>query len=280
MAATPELTPRRSRATVAVMRAPDSRPMTIESDALSLPGIRHGFFTRSGGVSDGVYASLNIGLGSRDDPARVIENRGRVADAMGVPRDCLVTPWQYHSDVTLTVERPWRDDDQPEADAVVTSVPGLALGISTADCAPVLFADADARVIGAAHAGWRGALAGILESTLDAMERLGAQRSRSVAVIGPTISAPSYEVGDEFQAQFMAADPANEAYFHLPAGGERPHFDLPAFAAGRLRRAGVGRVVDVERCTYAAQEDFFSFRRATHRREPDYGRLISTIALR
>jgi len=253
--------------------------MKIEADALALPGIRHGFFTRNGGVSDGIYGSLNIGLGSKDDTARVVENRGRVADAMQVSRDRLVTPWQYHSDVALTVERPWRDDERPEADAVVTRTAGLALGITTADCTPVLFADPDAKVVGAAHAGWRGAFGGVLESTLDAMERLGADRTRIVAVIGPTISKANYEVGPDFRETFLAADPANDRYFAVPDGMEKPHFDLPAYAAGRLRDAGAGTIVDLRRCTYAEEDLFFSYRRTTHRGEPDYGRLIAAIAL-
>ncbi len=253
--------------------------MKIEAEALGLPGIRHGFFTRHGGVSEGVYGSLNIGLGSKDDPARVIENRGRVADAMGVKRDRLVTPWQYHSDVALVVEHPWADDDRPEADAVVTATPGIALGVSTADCTPVLFADPDAKVVGGAHAGWRGALAGVLEATVEAMERLGAGRAGVVAVIGPTISRENYEVGHDFRENFLTADPANDRFFSLPDGEDKPRFDLPAYAAERLRRAGVGTVVDLARCTYAEEDLFFSFRRTTHRREPDYGRLIAAIAL-
>jgi len=253
--------------------------MKIESDALDLPGIRHGFFTRRGGVSEGVYGSLNIGLGSKDDQAKVTENRGRVADAMQVPREKLVTPWQYHSAVALTVDRPWTADDRPEADAVVTRVPGIALGISTADCTPVLFADPDAKVIGAAHAGWRGAQGGVLEATIGAMEGLGAERARIVAVIGPTISQDNYEVGADFREQFLAADPANDRWFETPPGREKPHFDLPGFAADRLARAQAGTVVDLRRCTYAEEDLFFSYRRTTHRAEPDYGRLVSAIAL-
>ncbi|MEJ8572226.1 peptidoglycan editing factor PgeF [Microbaculum marinum] len=253
--------------------------MKIESPALALPGIRHGFFTRHGGVSEGIYGSLNIGLGSRDDPARVAENRGRVADAMEVPRDRLVTPWQSHSAVTLNVERPWTDDDRPDADAVVTRVPGLAIGISTADCTPVLFADPDARIVGAAHAGWRGALGGVLESAVDAMEGLGAHRDRIIAVIGPTISQDNYEVGHDFMQTFIDADPANARWFEMPAGKDRPHFNLPAYAAARLRSAEVGTVIDLGLCTYGEEDRFFSFRRTTHREESDYGRLISAIAL-
>lgn len=253
--------------------------MKIETEALDMSGIRHGFFTRRGGVSEGIYGSLNIGLGSKDDPARVAENRGRVADAMEVPRARLVTPWQYHSAIALTVERPWTNDDRPEADAVVTRTPGLALGISTADCTPVLFADPDAKVVGAAHAGWRGALAGVLDATVDAMEQLGADRRRIVAVIGPTISQANYEVGDDFRDTFLAADPENACWFAAAPGKAKPHFDLPAYAADRLRRASIGTIVDLGRCTYADEDRFFSFRRTTHRAEPDYGRLISAISL-
>jgi YfiH family protein len=256
------------------------KAMKIEAEAMSLPGIRHGFFTRHGGVSEGPYGSLNIGLGSKDDPRRVIENRGRVADAMEVSRDRLVTLWQHHSDVTLIVEKPWENDDRPEADAVVTAVPGLALGVSTADCTPVLFADPNARVIGGAHAGWRGAFGGILESTVSAMERLGADRNRIIAVIGPTISQDNYEVGHDFRENFLAADPENDRYVSTPEGKDKPHFDLPAYAAARLKAADVSTVVDLGRCTYGEEDLFFSFRRSTHRSEPDYGRLIAAIALK
>ena len=253
--------------------------MMLTTDLLALPGLRHGFFTRNGGVSEGLYGSLNIGLGSKDEPDRVHENRGRVADTLGVSRDRLVTPWQYHSGIALVVDRPWSPDDRPEADAVVTATPGLALGISTADCTPVLFADPDARVIGAAHAGWRGAIGGVLEATLDAMERLGAKRAQVIAVIGPTISQANYEVGPEFEHQFRKADPGNTRWFTVPAGEEKAHFDLPGYTAHRLQAAGTGTVTDLGRCTYAEEDLFFSFRRTTHREEPDYGRLISAIAL-
>lgn len=253
--------------------------MKIETDALALPGIRHGFFTRKGGVSDGVYGSLNIGLGSKDDPARVEENRSRVAGAMGVEPDRLVTPWQHHSAATLTVERPWTADDRPRADAVVTGERDLAIAVSTADCTPVLFADADAGIVGAAHAGWRGAFGGVLESAIGAMVDLGAERSRIVAVIGPTISQDNYEVGHDFRDTFLAADPENDRWFIVPPGRDKPHFDLPGYAASRLRRAGVGTVHDLGLCTYGDESRFYSYRRSTHRAEPDYGRLISAIAL-
>lgn len=253
--------------------------MKIESAVLSRPGLRHGFFTRHGGVSEGLYGSLNIGLGSKDDPARVAENRGRVADSMEVPRDRLVTPWQYHSAVALTVDRPFGPRDRPRADAVVTRQPGIALGISTADCTPVLFADPQAQVVGAAHAGWRGALAGVIEATIEAMLGLGAARERIVAVIGPTISQANYEVGEDFRQAFLDADPGNDRYFARPEGSAKPHFDLPRYVAERLARAGIAAIENLHLCTYAQEESFFSFRRTTHRAEPDYGRLISAIAI-
>lgn len=253
--------------------------MKIESTVLSRPGLRHGFFTRHGGVSEGLYGSLNIGLGSRDDPARVAENRGRVADAMEVPRDRLLTPWQYHSAVALTVDRPFGPGDRPEADAVVTRHAGIALGVSTADCTPVLFADSEAGVIGAAHAGWRGALAGVVEATIEAMLGLGAARERILAVIGPTISQANYEVGEDFRQAFLDTDPVSDRYFARPDGAQKPHFDLPGYVAGRLARAGIAEIEDLRMCTYAEEETFFSFRRTTHRAEPDYGRLISAIAI-
>ncbi len=253
--------------------------MKIESAGLSRPGLRHGFFTRNGGVSEGLYGSLNIGLGSNDEPARVAENRGRVADAMEVPRDRLVTPWQYHSAVALAIDRPFGPDDRPEADAVVTRRPGIALGVSTADCTPVLFADSEAMVIGATHAGWRGALAGVVEATIQAMIGLGAARERILAVIGPTISQANYEVGEDFRQTFLDADPGNDRYFARAEGSAKPHFDLPGYVAGQLAGAGIAEIEDLRLCTYAEEETFFSFRRTTHRAEPDYGRLISAIAI-
>lgn len=265
--------------TIPFSRAPAIRPIRIEAAGLSRPGLRHGFFTRRGGVSEGLYDSLNIGLGSQDDPARVAENRGRVADAMEVPRHRLVTPWQYHSAVALTVDRPFGPADRPKADAVVTRQPGIALGVSTADCTPVLFADPDARVVGAAHAGWRGALAGIVEATIEAMLGLGAARERIIAVIGPTISQANYEVGEDFRQTFLDDDPGSERYFARRDPAAKPRFDLPGYVAGRLARAGIGEVEDLRLCTYAEEESFFSFRRTTHRAEPDYGRLISSIAI-
>jgi len=253
--------------------------MHIQAPALaSLPRIRHAFFTRQGGVSEGIYATLNGGIGSSDEPARVQENRRRMTEAMGVPPEALISVYQVHSPDAVVVEGPWTGE-RPKADGMVTNVPGLTLGITTADCGPVLFADAQARVIGAAHAGWRGAVTGVLESTLDAMERLGARRDNIVAVLGPTISQKAYEVGPDFIERFNKEAPGHERFLR-PA--ERPGhamFDLPGFIGARLATAGIGQFADLGLCTYSDEERFFSYRRTTHRQEPDYGRLISAIAL-
>ena len=254
--------------------------MKIESPALSaLAGIRHAFFTRAGGVSQGFYSSLNGGVGSDDLPAHVTENRARMAAAVGVSPDRLLTAYQIHSPTVVTAERPWDVDARPKADAIVTKVPGLAIAVSTADCGPILFADQPAGVIGAAHAGWRGAFNGVAEATIATMERCGAERSRIVAVLGPMIRQPNYEVGPEFVAQFNAADPANDRFFKPSARADHALFDLAGYIAARLTAAGVGRIDDVNRCTYADPQTFFSYRRSVHRRETDYGRHINAIAL-
>ena len=245
----------------------------------ALDGIRHAFFTREGGVSEGIYASLNGGVGSNDDRAHVAENRARMAAALGVAPDALVTPYQIHSADVVVAQAPWAPDARPRADAMVTRVPGLAIGVSTADCGPVLLADPAARVIGAAHAGWRGALAGVTDAAIAAMERLGAERGRIVAVLGPTIRQPSYEVGSELVARFVAADPANGRFFRPATRPGHALFDLPGYVATRLAAAGVGTIEDVAECTYADPLHYFSFRRATHRGEPDYGRHVNAIAL-
>lgn len=242
-----------------------------------LAGIRHGFFTRSGGVSGDIYATLNCGLGSRDDPAAVAENRARAARALGVDTDALATPHQVHSPAVVVADRAWPDGaGAPRADALVTARAGLAVGVATADCAPILFAAPDARVIAAAHAGWRGALAGIVAETVAAMERLGARRGAIRAAIGPTISQAAYEVGPEFRDRFLAADPAHARFF---AAGDRPHFDLPGFLLARLRETGIDDAVDLGLCTYADETRWFSYRRATHHGEQDYGRLLAAIVL-
>ena len=253
--------------------------MFIQAPALaSQSGIRHAFFTRQGGVSDGIYASLNGGIGSSDEPAKVQENRRRMAEALGVEHDALISVYQVHSPDAVIVEGPWRGE-RPKADAMVTAMPGLALGITTADCGPVLFADEEARVIGAAHAGWRGAVTGVLESTLTAMERLGARREKIVAVLGPTISQNAYEVGPDFIRRFTEEAPGHERFFKEAERPDHAMFDLPGFIGARLEAAGIGAFTNLGLCTYSDEERFFSYRRTTHRKEPDYGRLISAITL-
>ncbi len=252
--------------------------MTLEiltSDILS--PFRHGFFTRRGGASSGVFAGLNCGFGSSDQSDSVAINRARVADAMEVTPEQLVTLHQVHSSDVVTVTGP-HGPPLPKADAMVTTVPGLALSVLTADCQPVLFADANAGVIGATHAGWKGALGGVLEATIDAMEALGAKRENTCAVIGPTISQAAYEVGPEFFDTFMDDTPENSRFF---AKGREDHmmFDLPAFGLHRLRAAGVAKAEWLRHCTYNDPERFFSYRRATHLKEADYGRLIACIRL-
>lgn len=254
------------------------RPEPIRAEALERAGagIRHGFFTRTGGVSSGIYAGLNVGVGSADQSESVVENRRRVAAWMNVPAERLVTLHQVHSPDVVHVTGTF-DSARPKADAMVTDRPGLALGVLTADCGPVLFADAQARVIGAAHAGWKGAFSGVLENTVAAMERLGARRENIAAVLGPAISAANYEVGPEFVARFMEEDEANARYFTAGSAGHAM-FDLNAYSLDRLARAGV-RSGHIALCTYAEAERFYSYRRATHRGEADYGRQISAIVL-
>lgn len=252
--------------------------MTLEiltSDMLA--PFRHGFFTRKGGASSGVFQGLNCGTGSSDQSEVVQINRARVAEAMNAPVSQLVTVHQIHSADVAIVEAPF-EGDRPKVDALVTATPGLVLAILTADCQPVLFADRASGVIGAAHAGWRGARDGVLEATLDAMETIGAQRDQIVAVVGPSISQQAYEVGPEFFDDFLTEDSENSRFF---AGGEgdRMMFDLPSYGLHRLRRAGVRDAEWVRHCTYASPDRFFSYRRATHAGEADYGRLISTIRL-
>jgi len=254
--------------------------MTLEiitSDALA--PLRHGFFTRRGGASSGVFHGLNCGRGSSDQSDVVAINRARAAAAMGVPPAALVGVHQVHSPDVVTVTSA---DDQPaggaRADAMVTDVPGLSLGILTADCQPVLFADHEAGVIGAAHAGWKGALDGVLEATITAMERLGAQRDRMVAVIGPSISQRAYEVGPDFMDRFLEQDSASDRFF-ANGEGDRVQFDLPGYGLHRLRALGVGHAEWTRHCTYSDPERFYSYRRSVHLREADYGRLLSAIRL-
>ena len=256
-----------------------SPALPIRSDRLAAAGLVHGFFTRQGGVSSGVYESLNGGVGSQDDPACVAENRARMAQALGLAPSHLLVPYQIHSADVLHVREPWSPDARPRCDGLVTDVPGLALGVTGADCGMILFADPKARVVGACHAGWKGAFTGVLESTLSAMEALGARREQITAVLGPTIGAASYEVGPEFAARFRDADAAYTRFFAPSSREAHAMFDLPGFIGMRLQKAGVGAFEDLGLDTYADPARFFSYRRTTHLREPDYGRLVSAIAL-
>lgn len=252
----------------------------ITADVLSRnDNVRHGFFTREGGVSTGIYASLNCGWGSDDARPSVIENRARVARALGLRDDGLLSLYQVHSADVVVVEEPWDPGQGPKADAMVTTRPGLALGVLTADCAPVLFADAEAGVVAAAHAGWKGALGGVLEATVEVMQELGADRGRIAAALGPCIRQPSYEVGPEFIDRFLADD-ADNGHFFRPSGREgHSLFDLAGYVLTRLDRLGVGAVGDTGGDTCMDENRFFSYRRATHRREADYGRAVSAVAL-
>jgi len=243
-------------------------------------GVRHGFFTRDGGVSTGIYRSLNCGYGSHDDRAAVRENRARVATALGVARDHLITIHQVHSADAVVVHEPWSPADAPRGDAMVTDRPGIALGVLAADCAPVLFADASAGVIGAAHAGWRGALGGVLEAAVVAMTRLGARHAGIAAAVGPCIAQASYEVGSEFREAFLAADDGHGRYFVVSDRPEHFRFDLAGFVGDRLDALGLGAVTRLGIDTYHQEERFFSYRRTTHRQEADYGRQISAVLLR
>jgi YfiH family protein len=252
--------------------------MTFGSSLLAaIPGLRHAFFTREGGVSSGIYQGLNGGLGSNDDPANVAENRRRMAEQMGVAPERLLSAHQIHSPDAVVATGPWQGD-KPRADALVTRTEGIAIGVTAADCGPILFADAAARVIGAAHAGWKGALTGVLESTIDAMEKLGADRSGIVAAIGPLIRQHSYEVGSEFVERFMDADAENGVFFIPAHRAGHAMFDLAGFIRMRLENAGVLMIDDIGVDTYS-DERFYSYRRSVHRNEPDYGRHVHAIAL-
>lgn len=245
----------------------------------ALPSIRHGFFTREGGVSSGIYASLNCGLGSNDDTVKVLENRKRVADYLGARHGGVVTLYQVHGTTALTVTGPVPRDRLPKADAVVTCTPGLAVGVLTADCTPVLLADPEAKVVAAAHAGWRGAVHGILESTIAEMERQGAKRTSIHAAIGPTISQTHYEVGPEFEAEVTGLDASYARFFTIPAGRSKAHFDLPGFVAARLAAAALGSIESSAPCTRGNESKFFSYRRTQAAKEADYGRQISAIVV-
>ncbi|MEP9376526.1 peptidoglycan editing factor PgeF [Aquabacter sp. CN5-332] len=254
--------------------------MKIEAASLSaLPGIRHAFFTRQGGVSNGLYASLNGGMGSNDSLDHVAENRARMAGALGLEPGTLMACWQVHSPDAVVLTTPWTREEAPKADAVVTAIPGLGATITVADCGPILFADPVARVVGAAHAGWKGAFGGVVEGTLKAMEGLGARRADIHAAIGPLIRQDSYEVGDDFMARFLDADRGFARFFKAAERPGHAFFNLPGFIAHRLEEAGVGHVEDLGLDTYSDEARFFSYRRATHRKEEDYGRLVAAIAL-
>ncbi len=246
--------------------------------ASTLAGVPHGFLGRAGGVSTGVVAGLNVGAGSKDDPDAIAENRRRAIAAV-LPGAALATVHQEHSSEARYVAEPWPHNERPHADAMVTDRPDLLLGILTADCAPVLLADAEAGIVGAAHAGWRGALAGVTDSAIAEMEALGARRHRIAAAIGPCIALPSYEVDGPFKERFIEADPANDRFF-ITAASERLHFDLPAYVRHRLISAGIGDVETIHLDTYSNPDRFFSYRRATHLGEADYGRQISLIGIR
>lgn len=254
--------------------------MTLESLLLaSVPGIRHAFFTRAGGVSSGIYAGLNGGLGSKDEPDNVHENRRRMAAALEVPVEKLLTLHQVHSPDVIFATEPWPMTVRPKGDAMVTKVPGIALGVTAADCGPVLMVDPKARVIGAAHAGWKGALAGVVESTIEAMETQGASRDDIIVGLGPMLRQRNYEVGMEFVARFEEADADNARFFSSASRLGHAMFDLPGYIHARLQRAGVLMVDDIDLCTYADEDSFYSYRRSTHRKESDYGRHVHAIVL-
>ena len=253
--------------------------MTLTSSLLSaVPGLRHSFFTREGGVSSGIYAALNGGLGSNDDPSHVAENRRRMAEHVGVAPERFLSLHQIHSPDVLVADRAWPSGPRPKGDALVTKTPGIALGVSTADCGPVLFVDPNARVIGGAHAGWKGALTGVLESTISAMEKLGASRGGIIAAIGPLIRQASYEVGNEFVTRFIEADAENAMFFLPSVRDGHAMFDLAGYIRRRLETAGVLMIDDLGVDTYS-DERFYSYRRSVHRQEPDYGRHVHAIIL-
>lgn len=251
----------------------------LTCDALNSNGIAHGFFGRQGGSSTGIYASLNCGYGSGDDKSIVAKNRKAVAQALGAKGDDLFTAFQIHSDKAVIIDSPWQQDNAPEADAIVTNTPNLPIGVLTADCVPVLFADAQARVIAAAHAGWKGAYSGILESTLQSMETLGATRNNITACIGPAISQKSYEIGPEFYEKLVGEAQSNTQFFTPSTNVGHHLFDLKAYVREKLAKAQITQINLLAHDTYSEEDGFFSFRRATHRGETAYGRQVSAIML-
>jgi YfiH family protein len=244
-----------------------------------IAGVRHGFFTRSGGVSQGVYSSLNCGFGSKDDAECVASNRARAMGQMGLPGDALLTTYQVHSNLVAVVEEPWQMADRPKVDAMVTKRPGIALGILAADCAPVLFVDPEAGVLGVAHAGWRGAFGGVLAAAVETMRELGAEPADTIAAVGPCIAQRSYEVGQEFPGPFLEQE-SNNADFFAPAPREGHFlFDLPGYVTRRLGALGLGKITSLSVDSFSESDRFFSYRRACKRGEPDYGRGLSAIAI-
>ncbi|MCF6198200.1 MAG: peptidoglycan editing factor PgeF [Hyphomicrobiaceae bacterium] len=258
---------------------------TLADNLCGHGGIKHGFFGSRGGVSSGIYESLNCGLGSKDEADDVRENRARVAGDLGVASSQLISPWQIHSASALIVDEPWCEGgrqgavERPKLDALVTKTPGLAIGILTADCAPVLFCDPRAGVIGAAHAGWRGAVGGVLDDVVEKMCSIGARKEDIFATVGPAISPEIYEVGDEFRDHFLADHPGNERFFVKPAGAKKVHFDLQAYAQHRLERAGLIHAAIIKHCTFTRESQYFSFRRSQKNKQLDYGRQISAIVI-
>jgi polyphenol oxidase len=261
----------------AIGEAPEGVPV-LALDNLKADGLRHGFFLRTGGVSEGVYASLNCGRGSNDAKDRIEENRARAAAQLGVAPSRLIGPRQIHSAKAVIATQAWEPGDAAEADAIVTDRPGLAISVLTADCVPILLASPEAGVIAAVHAGWKGAKAGIVESAIEAMQSLGGQPDRIVAAIGPAISQAAYEVSPDFEAAFLAEDGSSEKYFSQTEGA-RPRFNLTAYVKDRLLRSGVISIQDIGLCTYENESILFSYRRSAHKAEPDYGRQISAILL-
>jgi YfiH family protein len=245
----------------------------------NLPGIRHGFMTRAGGVSEGIYASLNCGLGSSDDQERVRENRRRVLDMVGIPANTLLTAYQVHSPDVLVVEEEWREGPRPKVDALVTQRRNIAIAASSADCVPVLFADPEARVVAAAHAGWRGAVGGVLQATVKQMCALGARPERIRAGVGPCIGPASYEVGPEFPAPFLAQNPASARFFRPAQRAGHHMFDLESYVASELAAMRLAEIEVAHRDTCAEADTFFSYRRSVLNKEPDYGRHVSVIGL-
>ena len=254
-------------------------PLKVPGWTDGFEGIRHGFFTREGGHSSGIYDSLNCGFGSDDETSQVAQNRHSVSTALGVAPDQLITPYQVHSACALIATNAWERENSPQADAIITNVPGLAVGVLTADCVPILVVDPVAKVVGAAHAGWRGALGGIIEACIAKMEEAGASRDNIHACFGPCISAHSYEVGEEFKARFLDENTDYDRFFKTPDSTARPHFNLPAFVLHRLEQLDLKQVHSQAECTYQNESKFFSYRRSTHRNEPDYGRQISAIVI-